>query len=114
MAKKYTRQEAQQYVRDMTTGHHDNATSNHYVDIAKAVDDIYDGVEYRVCVNCVHYFEHHGVHSNSYFKKEERGERYQTSNCRKIMCDGECLAVEPDWYCGSFTRIDNDKREEDV
>ena len=36
--------EAQQYVRDMTTGHHPDATSNHYNDIAKAVNKIYDDI----------------------------------------------------------------------
>ena len=42
------RQEGQDYVHRMITGHHENATSNHYNDVATAVDTIYDAHEKEV------------------------------------------------------------------
>ena len=80
MPKDFNRQEAQDYVRAMTTGHHENATSNHYVDIAKAVDDIFDGLDSRRCENCKHLytpkakgFKHQcniGMSSGKYFDRD--------------------------------------------
>jgi|GEM_PF-4168980 len=55
--KTYNREEAQEYIRTMTTGHHKDATDNHYVDIKKAMDDIYDDVDSRTCENCIHPYD---------------------------------------------------------
>ena len=64
-----TREEGQQYVRDMTTGHHKDATSNHYNDIKKAVDKIYDDFEIRTCENCKYGYleEEHLILCNASF-----------------------------------------------
>ena len=42
------RQAGQDYVQRMTTGHHENATSNHYNDVTTAVDAIYDAHEKEI------------------------------------------------------------------
>ena len=49
------KRDAQTYVHGMITGHHNKATSNHYNDVAKAVDDIYTEFNEEIVENARYY-----------------------------------------------------------
>ena len=72
MSNTYHRTEAQQYVREMLTGHHKDATHNMYNDTRKALDDIYDDIDARLCENCKAYAPQagHCVTLDKYFEQD--------------------------------------------
>lgn len=50
------RKEALKFVADVLTGHHEICTHNHYSDVAKAVNMLYDDFEaYKTCETCKQY-----------------------------------------------------------
>lgn len=46
------KQKAHDYMHDMLTGHHENATHNHYADVHTALGTILNQLESQVCENC--------------------------------------------------------------